>query len=220
MSALQIAIEGRLFTPQRIFCIGKNYDEHVKELGSITPEEPVVFMKPVCNIVAPGENLSMPRHGSLLHHEVEVVLLIGRGGQDITEADALSYIAGITLGLDLTLRDIQGRLKKTGLPWELSKAFEQSAPLGYFKTYDPNSIDLENLSFTCSVNGNLRQQGNTRDMLFPVRNLIHRLSGWWTLMPGDIIFTGTPSGVGPLKQGDQVSIESSVTGLFSWTISY
>lgn len=220
MSALQIAIEGRSFTPQRIFCIGKNYDEHVKELGSTAPEEPVVFMKPVCNIVDPGETLSLPRHGSLLHHEVEVVLLIGRGGQDVPEADALSYIAGITLGLDLTLRDVQGRLKKSGLPWELSKAFEQSAPLGYFKKYDPNSIDLENLSFTCSVNGNLRQQGNTRDMLFPVRNLIHRLSGWWTLRPGDIIFTGTPSGVGPLKQGDQVGIESSDTGFFSWTISF
>jgi len=220
MSALQIAIEGRSFTPQRIFCIGKNYDEHVKELGSTAPEEPVVFMKPVCNIVAPGETLSMPRHGSLLHHEVEVVLLIGRGGQDVPEADALTYISGITLGLDLTLRDVQGRLKKLGLPWELSKAFEQSAPLGYFKTYDPNSIDLENFSFTCSVNGGLRQQGNTRDMLFPVRNLIHRLSGWWTLRPGDIIFTGTPSGVGPLKQGDQVGIESSDTGCFSWTISF
>jgi 2-keto-4-pentenoate hydratase/2-oxohepta-3-ene-1,7-dioic acid hydratase in catechol pathway len=219
MSAFQIAIEGRSFTPQRIFCIGKNYNEHVKELGSTVPEEPVVFMKPVCNIVAPGENLSMPRHGSLLHHEVEVVFLIGREGQDIPEVDALSYIAGITLGLDLTLRDVQGRLKKTGLPWELSKAFEQSAPLGYFKTYDPNSIDLKNLSFTCSVNGDLRQQGNTRDMLFSVKNLIHRLSGWWTLRPGDIIFTGTPSGVGLLKQGDQVGIESSVTGLFSWTIS-
>ena len=220
MSALQIAIEGRSFTPQRIFCIGKNYDEHVKELGSTVPEEPVVFMKPVCNIVDPGETLSLPRHGSLLHHEVEVVLLIGRGGQDVPEADALTYISGITLGLDLTLRDVQGRLKKSGLPWELSKAFEQSAPLGYFKKYDPNSIDLENLSFTCSVNGNLRQKGNTRDMLFPVRNLIHRLSGWWTLRPGDIIFTGTPSGVGSLKQGGQVGIESSVTGLFSWTISF
>lgn len=160
----------------------------------------------------------MPRHGSLLHHEVEVVLLIGRGGQDVPEADALSHIAGITLGIDLTLRDVQGQLKKSGLPWELSKAFEQSAPLGHFKTYDTNSIDLENLPFTCSVNDDLRQQGNTRDMLFPVRNLIHRLSGWWTLRPGDIIFTGTPSGVGPLKAGDQVDIESPVTGRFSWPL--
>lgn len=219
MSALQISIEGRSFTPQRIFCIGKNYDEHVKELGGSVPEEPVVFMKPVCNIVAPGETLAMPRHGSLLHHEVEVVLLIGMEGQDVSESDALSHIAGITLGLDLTLRDVQGRLKKSGLPWELSKAFEQSAPLGYFKPYDPHSIDLENLPFTCSVNGDLRQQGNTRDMLFSVKNLIHRLSCWWILRPGDIIYTGTPSGVGPLKAGDQASIESPVTGRFSWKLS-
>jgi 2-keto-4-pentenoate hydratase/2-oxohepta-3-ene-1,7-dioic acid hydratase in catechol pathway len=219
MSALQISIEGQSFDPQRIFCIGKNYDEHVKELGGTSPEEPVAFMKPVCSIVTPGETLSIPRHGSVLHHEVEVVLLIGGEGQDVPEADALLYVAGITLGLDLTLRDVQGRLKKSGLPWELSKAFEQSAPLGHFKTYDPNSIDLENLPFTCSVNGELRQQGNTRDMLFPVRNLIHRLSGWWTLRPGDIIFTGTPSGVGPLQAGDQVGIESPVTGPYSWTFS-
>ncbi|MBC8287423.1 MAG: fumarylacetoacetate hydrolase family protein [Nitrospinae bacterium] len=219
MSALQVSINDQSYAPQRIFCIGKNYDEHVKELGGQTPEEPVVFMKPVSSIVAPGETLLMPRHGNLLHHEVEVVLLIGREGQDIPEADALSYIAGVTLGLDLTLRDVQGRLKKTGLPWELSKSFEQSAPLGDFKAYDSNSIDLENFSFICSVNGDLRQQGNTCDMLFPVRSLISTLSRWWTLRPGDIIYTGTPAGVGPLDSGDVVVIESPVTGSFSWTLA-
>jgi 2-keto-4-pentenoate hydratase/2-oxohepta-3-ene-1,7-dioic acid hydratase in catechol pathway len=219
MSPLPILLSDQSYVPNRIFCIGKNYGEHIKELGGQTPEEPVVFMKPVSNIVAPGETLFMPRHGSLLHHEVEVVLLIGREGQDIQEANALSHIAGITLGLDLTLRDIQMRLKKMGLPWELSKSFEQSAPLGHFKTCDSGSIDLENLSFTCSVNRSLRQQGNTRDMLFPIKSLIHKLSGWWTLKPGDIIFTGTPAGVGPLKAGDRVDIESPVTGKFSWTLS-
>ncbi len=219
MSALQISVNDQSFTPQRIFCIGKNYDEHVKELGGQTPEEPVVFMKPVSSIVSPGETLCIPRHGELLHHEVEVVLLIGREGRDISKAEALSYIFGVTLGLDLTLRDVQGRLKKVGLPWELSKAFEQSAPLGHFKAYDSNSIDLENFSFTCSVNGSLRQQGNTCEMIFPIRSLIHTLSGWWTLQPGDIIFTGTPSGVGPLESGDRVDIESPVTGPFSWTLS-
>ena len=178
----------------------------------------MVFMKPVSSIVAPGESLFMPRHGNLLHHEVEVVLLIGREGQDIPQANALSFIAGVSLGLDLTLRDVQVQLKKAGLPWELSKSFEQSAPLGLFKAYHPGSIDLENLSFTCSVNGELRQQGNTRDMLFPIKSLIHMLSGWWTLRPGDIVFTGTPSGVGPLKAGDRVDIESPGTGLFSWTL--
>ena len=215
---MQISVNGQLFAPNRIFCIGKNYDEHVKELGGKTPEEPVVFMKPVSSIVAPGESLFMPRHGNLLHHEVEVVLLIGREGQDIPQANALSFIAGVSLGLDLTLRDVQVQLKKAGLPWELSKSFEQSAPLGLFKAYHPGSIDLENLSFTCSVNGELRQQGNTRDMLFPIKSLIHMLSGWWTLRSGDIVFTGTPSGVGPLKAGDRVDIESPGTGLFSWTL--
>ena len=218
MSNLQISIKGKSFDPGRIFCIGKNYGEHIKELGGQTPEEPVVFMKPVSNIVAPGETLSMPRHGNLLHHEVEVVLLIGREGQDISESNALSYISGVTLGLDLTLRDIQLQLKKKGLPWELSKSFEQSAPLGHFKAYDSQSIDLQNLSFSCSVNGELRQQGNARDMLFPVKSLIHTLSGWWTLKPGDIVFTGTPAGVGPLKAGDRVDIESPATGSFSWTL--
>jgi len=174
-------------------------------------------MKPVSSIVAPGETLYRPRHGSLLHHEVEVVLLIGREGRDIPQANALSFITGVTLGLDLTLRDVQGRLRKAGLPWELSKSFEQSAPLGFFKA--PNSIDLENLSFTCSVNGELRQEGNTRDMIFSIKSLIHTLSGWWTLKPGDIIFTGTPSGVGPLEAGDRVDIDSPVAGPFSWTLA-
>ena len=98
--------------------------------------------------------------------------------------------------------------------------FEQSAPLGDFKAYDANVIDLENLSFSCSVNGDLRQQGNTCDMLFPIRSLIYTLSRWWTLQPGDIIYTGTPSGVGSLESGDRVDIESPVTGSFSWTLSF
>ncbi len=219
MSALQIFVEDRSFTPHRIFCIGKNYDKHVKELGGQVPEEPVVFMKPVCNIVSPGETLLLPGYGRLLHHEVEVVLLVGEEGQNIPEADVPSYIAGVTLGLDLTLRDVQGRLKKSGLPWELSKSFDQSAPLGLFKTYDSDFIDLENLPFSCSVNGEARQKGNTCDLLFPVSKLIHLLSGWWKLKSGDIIFTGTPEGVGPLKAKDQVVIESPVIGSFSWVLS-
>jgi len=108
---LQILIDQQSFTPNRIFCIGKNYGEHIRELGGKTPEEPVVFMKPVSSIVVPGESLFIPRHGNLLHHEVEVVLSISREGQDIPQANALSFIAGVSLGLDLTLRDVQVRLK-------------------------------------------------------------------------------------------------------------
>ena len=207
-------------TPNRIFCIGKNYGEHIKELGGTKiPEEPVVFMKPVCNIVAPGETLHRPSFGNELHHEVEVVLLIGKEGKNILKADALSYISAITLGLDLTLRDVQKKLKKAGLPWELSKSFEQSAPLGIFKNYFPNKIDLKNLPFSCSVNGNLRQKGNTREMIFPIENLIQTLSCWWTLRPGDIIFTGTPAGVASLQSGDKIEVESPSIGVFSWTLA-
>ncbi|MBT5869618.1 MAG: fumarylacetoacetate hydrolase family protein [Nitrospinaceae bacterium] len=219
MSSVQIFKDQQSFVPARIFCIGKNYDEHIKELGGETPAEPVVFMKPVSSIVSPGETVVLPRHGRLLHHEVEVALLIGQEGQDIPESNALSFIAAVTLGLDLTLRDVQARLKKSGLPWELSKSFEQSAPLGEFKVYDPKTIDLKNLSFTCRVNGELRQQGNTKDMLFPITSLIHNLSQWWVLQPGDIIFTGTPAGVGPLVAGDRVEIESSQVGSFSWNLA-
>ncbi len=220
MSLIQISLKGHSFIPNRIFCIGKNYGEHIKELGGQTPEEPVVFMKPVSSIEVPFRTLYIPRHGKLLHHEVEVVLLIGKEGRDISEFDALSHIAGVTIGLDLTLRDVQDRLKKDGLPWEISKSFEQSAPLGVFKPYESNVINLQNLSFTCSVNGNIRQRGNTSDMLFSIRSLICVLSRWWVLRPGDIIYTGTPSGVGPLESDDRVYIESPAIGSFSWTLAY
>ena len=208
------------FPPNRIFCIGKNYRAHIKELGGTqTPNEPVVFMKPVCNIVAPGEILYHPSYGRELHHEVEVVLLIGKKGKNILKADALSYISAITLGLDLTLRDVQKKLKKSGLPWELSKSFEQSAPVGIFKDYSPNKFDLRNLPFSCSVNGKPRQKGNTEGMIFPIANLIQTLSDCWTLRPGDIIFTGTPAGVASLQSGDTIEIKSPAIGLFSWSLA-
>jgi 2-keto-4-pentenoate hydratase/2-oxohepta-3-ene-1,7-dioic acid hydratase in catechol pathway len=217
---LQFSLNNQLFDPFRIFCIGKNYDEHIKELGGKDrPIEPVVFMKPVSSIVTSGDFLLYPRYGAELHHEAEVVLLIGKEGKDISEENAYSHIAGVTLGLDLTLRDVQSQLKKNGLPWELSKSFEQSAPLGHFKAFDPDSIDLEDLSFSCHVNGDLRQNGNTGDMIFPIKSLIKALSGWWTLKPGDIIFTGTPSGVGPLRVDDKVEIQSSDIGSFSWQVT-
>lgn len=216
---MRFLINNQSFVPFRVFCIGKNYADHIKELGGSKLDEPAVFMKPVSSLVAPGETLFYPRYGSELHHEVETVILIGKEGRDISEKDAYSHVAGVTLGLDLTLRDVQNKLKKGGLPWELSKSFEQSAPIGHFKAYDPGSIDLGNLPFSCYVNGALRQDGNTREMIFPIKKLIQTLSGWWTLRPGDIIFTGTPSGVGPLKPGDQVKIECPAIGSFSWSVS-
>lgn len=202
----------------RVFCIGQNYIKHIKELGNPMPDKPVVFMRPLSCLVAPGKNVHFPTHGSLLHYEVEVVIRIGKQGRNIEEAEALSYIDALTLGLDLTLRDIQIEKKQKGLPWEEAKSFEQSAPLGEFLPYDPASINLKELSFSCKINGELKQKGNTDDMLFSFERLIAKLSKIWLLKPGDMIYTGTPSGVGPLNIGDVIEVENDQIGSFCWTI--
>jgi len=202
----------------RIFCIGQNYIAHIKELSNPMPEKPVIFMRPLSCQVPPGEEIHFPKHGKLLHYEVEVVVRIGKQGQNINEEEALTYIDAVTLGVDLTLRDLQIQAKEKGLPWEEAKSFEQSAPLGDFLAYDPASIDLNDLNFCCRINGELRQDGNTNDMLFGFERLIAELSSIWTLRPGDMIYTGTPSGVGPLQIGDVIEVENDQIGTFSWTI--
>ena len=215
--SIAFQVGSRPVHPQRIFCIGKNYPALGKEMQDPIPNRPVVFMKPAACLVPPAETIPIPGHGRSLHHEVEVVILIGKEGKSVAESDAESHIAGVTLGLDLTLRDVQADLKAKGHPWELSKAFERSAPIGSFREFD-GSPDLNSLEFDCRVNGDLRQKGNTRDMIFPVAGLIHYLSKIWTLIPGDLIYTGTPSGVGPLRPGDTVSIQSEEIGKFDWEI--
>ena len=202
----------------RIFCIGQNYVAHIRELNNPMPQKPVIFMRPLSCLVTPGEQIHFPRHGKQLHYEVEVVVRIGKPGRNIDERDALSYIDALTLGADLTLRDLQIEAKQNGLPWDQAKAFDQSAPLGEFLAYDPASIDLNDLNFRCHINGELRQDGNTSDMLFGFERLIAELSSIWTLCPGDMIYTGTPSGVGPLQIGDIIEVKSDQIGAFSWTI--
>ena len=201
----------------RIFCIGRNYVEHVQELKNIIPTKPVIFIKPASCLVEPGENIHFPKHGTQLHHEVEIVVQVGSEGRVMREEEALSFISAITVGLDLTLRDVQEELKKKGLPWEIAKAFEQSSPIGDFVPYD-QSIDLKNISFGCKVNGIEKQKGNTNKMIFSIGKLLVELSKIWSLHPGDLIYTGTPSGVGPLKIGDSIEIESDRIGSFSWSI--
>ena len=201
----------------RVFCIGRNYVEHVRELSNVLPTKPVVFIKPASCLVGPGEKIHFPKHGNELHHEVEIVVKVGREGRAQTEEEALSFISALTVGLDLTLRDVQGELKKKGLPWEIAKAFEQSAPVGDFIPYD-ESLDLKDVSFGCRVNGIERQRGNTGKMIFSIERLLVELSRIWLLRPGDLIYTGTPSGVGPLTIGDTIEIYSDPTGSFSWSI--
>jgi len=202
----------------RVFCIGQNYIAHIQELNNPMPEKPVVFMRPLSCLVSPGEEIRFPKHGSLLHYEVEVVVRIGKQGQNIEQQEALSYIDAVTLGADLTLRDLQVEAKQKGLPWEQAKSFEQSSPLGKFLPYDPASLNLKDLSFICRINGEVRQDGNTDDMLFSFDRLISDLSKIWILRPGDMIYTGTPSGVGPLQIGDLIEVENEQIGSFAWTI--
>lgn len=208
-------IEAFGFSCQRVFCVGRNYAEHVKEMQAPRPAEPVVFMKPATSLVPETQPLLLPKGEGSVHHEMELVVAIGREGRDIPASQALAHVAGVTLGIDLTLRDLQSRLKQAGQPWERAKSFDGSAPIGKFIGWSAQG-DIQNIEMRCSVNGVLRQQGNTRDMLFPVAEIIAFLSRHWRLVPGDLIFTGTPAGVGPLVAGDHIRIESPQIGNFSW----
>ena len=203
---------------KRIFCIGKNYAAHVAELapqGHAPDGQCVVFMKPASCIVPAGGKIRLPRGKGSIHHEAELVVLLTGGGANIPLKQALDCVAGITLGLDLTLRDLQTELKQKGAPWELAKSFDGAAPLGDWKPYLEQ--DLQKIEFTCHVNGELRQRGNTKDMLYTVARQIHILSQTWSLEPGDAIYTGTPEGVGPLLPRDRVVLESPAIGRFEWT---
>jgi acylpyruvate hydrolase len=199
----------------RIFCIGKNYAAHISELGHVDDGQCLVFMKPASCVVPAGSPIELPRDRGSVHHEAELVVLLSGGDRDIAEGDALGNVAALTLGLDLTLRDLQNELKKKGAPWELAKAFDQAAPLGAWTPY--TGQDLQKLEFTCSVNGTQRQHGHAKDMLFSVPRLIRILSRSWALAPGDIVFTGTPAGVGPLNPGDRVTLAAPGLGRFEWS---
>jgi 2-keto-4-pentenoate hydratase/2-oxohepta-3-ene-1,7-dioic acid hydratase in catechol pathway len=212
-----VSVGGRDYPPGRVFCIGRNDAAHARELQNEAPAAPVVFQKsPLC-LAPPGVPIHYPAHGRDLQHEVEVVVLLGGAGRPRTEAEARALVAGLTLGLDLTLRDVQAELKAKGLPWEAAKSFEQSAPLGPFVPCAP-TLDLGALPFACRVNGAVRQQGNTRDLLFSIPALIVALARVWYLRAGDLIYTGTPQGVGPLNPGDRVTVEAPWVGPFTWEI--
>jgi 2-keto-4-pentenoate hydratase/2-oxohepta-3-ene-1,7-dioic acid hydratase in catechol pathway len=201
----------------RVFCIGRNYAEHARELANPLPARPVVFLKPASSLVPAGGQVRFPTHGRELHHEVELVVRIGRAGHDVTESEAPAWVDAVTVGVDLTLRDLQKTLKAAGLPWEIAKSFDQSALIGEFVPLRP-PLDLSDIDFRCSVNGAPRQAGNSGDMIFNVATVIAVLSEIWALVPGDLIFTGTPAGVGPLHPGDQIVATAEGIGSFAWDI--
>ncbi len=196
------------YRPSRVFCVGANYKKHVEEMGLPGRESPFYFMKPREALIQ-GNGSSVvdvdyPSQTKELDYEVELVVLVGKYGAMVPQEKALEFVSGLGVGIDFTRRDIQRKLRDKNQPWELSKAFEQSAPLGPFISPEKISssiLSLE-LDISLSVNGKIKQQANTRDMIFSVSEIISDLSTFFTLLPGDLIFTGTPEGVGPVFPGD------------------
>lgn len=202
------------FPVHRIYCVGRNYEEHAKEMGFTGREPPFFFMKPADSVlvVNTGETGEMP-YPSLtknLHHEIELVVAIGKGGKNIPAADALSHIYGYAVGLDMTRRDLQNEMKKQGRPWCIGKGFDHSAPIG---PITPAALagDVANAEIYVQVNGQDRQRSNTSQLIWNIAETIEHLSAAWELQPGDLIYTGTPEGVGAVVTGD--TLVGAVAGL-------
>lgn len=187
----------------KIICVGRNYADHAKELNNEVPTEPVIFLKPDSAILKDGKAFYLPDHLGEIHHELEVVLRICKNGKHIQEKFASSYYDQLGLGIDFTARDLQSRLKSKGLPWELAKGFDGSAVLGQFVPKESLG-ELQALQLRLDVDGSLRQQGNTRDLLFPFEKIIAFVSRYFTLRQGDLIFTGTPAGVAAVQPGNRL----------------
>lgn len=187
----------------KIICIGRNYAEHAKEMNSEVPAEPVFFMKPDTALLKDGEPFYYPDFTKEVHHEIELVIKINKVGKHIEEQFAYKYYDEIGLGVDFTARDLQLQCKAKGLPWEKAKAFDASAPLGKFVPKTQLG-KLSDIGFELKINGVSRQIGNTKNMLFSFDQLISYVSKFVTLKVGDLIYTGTPEGVGPVKIGDRL----------------
>lgn len=187
----------------KIIAIGQNYTEHNKELNSKHPTEPVVFMKPDSALLKNNKPFYLPDFSEDLQYETELIIKINRLGKNIAPQFANRYFAEIGLGVDFTARDLQRRLKANGHPWEVAKAFDNSAVIGGFLPVDELG-DIHQIEFRLDLNGVTVQQGNSKDMIFPIETLIAHISTFFTLKIGDILFTGTPAGVGPVKVGDRL----------------
>ena len=187
----------------KIVCIGRNYVEHIKELGNQIPDKPVIFIKPASSIVGEGGTIVIPPHSSDCHHEVELAVMIGSEAKNVHANNALEHVTGYAVALDLTLRDIQSAQKEKGLPWEIAKAFDTACPLSAFVPADQVG-DPQKLQIKLIVNDEVRQDGDTGDMMRSVAELIAAASAYFTLEAGDILLTGTPSGVGRIVSGDKL----------------
>jgi fumarylpyruvate hydrolase len=202
------------FPVHRIYCVGRNYADHAVEMGFSGREPPFFFLKPADTLVPVADDrtgsIPYPPLTQNLHHEVELVVAIGKGGRNIAAADAVHHIWGYAVGLDMTRRDLQNDMKKQGRPWCIGKAFDHSAPIGPLTTRARSGELLEG-AITLAVNGEIRQNGNLGELIWSVNETIEQLSAAWELRPGDLIYTGTPAGVGAVKSGDLM--EGAIAGL-------
>lgn len=217
VAAPTIAIAGTddRFPVRRIFCVGQNYADHAREMGSDPDrQQPFFFSKPANAVVEHGTALPFPPLTEDLHHEVELVVALGKGGSNIAAADALATIFGSAVGIDLTRRDLQAAAKKAGRPWDMAKGFDLSAPIGLLTPGAPP----ETGPITLAIDGETRQSGDLSMMIWSIAEVIAVLSTYVTLAPGDLIFTGTPAGVGPIRAGQ--SICASIEGLEALEISF
>lgn len=200
---------GRTVPVGKLLCIGRNYAEHADEMKSNVPDEPMVFLKPASAVIRNGEAVRLPPQSQDVHHEVELVVVIGDGGRDIPQSEALDHVAAYAVGLDMTARDLQSQAKEKRHPWSVAKGFDTFAPLGPL-TGAGGVEDPQDVTLRLEVNEEPRQEASTQHMIFPVTDLIHYCSQIFTLNPGDLIYTGTPSGVGPVEEGDE--LVASATG--------
>lgn len=201
------SVDGQLFAHAigKCVCVGRNYAAHAAELNNPIPSAPILFHKPADAVVPLSPQFKIPTDQGEVHHELEIALLIGKSLTNATEEQVTASIAGIGLALDLTLRDVQSQLKQKGHPWEMAKAFDGACPVTDFIAPDANT-DWKNLSLALLRNGQIQQQGNSQDMLFPIIPLIAYISRFFTLNPGDLVLTGTPAGVGELLVGDVLEL--------------
>ncbi len=217
MKTILLLPQKQEFRINNIFCVGKNYADHAKEMGGEVPKEPIIFLKPTSAVIHSGEPIKIPAMSSNVHHEVELTVLIAKQGKNIPVNDAMSYVAGYGVGLDMTMRDKQSEAKKGGNPWTISKGFDTSAALSPF--VDASSVpDPHNAEIILRVNGTERQHSNTKHMIFRIDVLISFLSSVFTLEEGDIIYTGTPEGVAQVVSGDRLEAEIPGIGKIQHTV--
>ncbi|AMM23128.1 fumarylacetoacetate hydrolase family protein [Variovorax sp. PAMC 28711] len=220
-TAVSIPVAGQRarFPVRRVYCVGRNYEDHAKEMGFTGREPPFFFLKPADALVVVGEGetgtMPYPTLTKNLHHEIELVACIGTGGKNIQAADAMKHIYGYAVGLDMTRRDLQGEMKKQGRPWEIGKAFDQSAPIGPIVPAAAAG-DIVNADISLTVNGTDRQHSNLAKLIWNMAETIEQMSTAWELQPGDLIFTGTPEGVAAVVQGD--TLVGTVAGLPTLTV--